>query len=132
MFAREAAVSSVIALWALGTVALDRTPLFEPGFEAFVTRGERGRVQIWQRLRSCDPEFLTLLRRHTLVWGVVLLADCCARVILALTMPVHDLPWLSTAVTGGSIAFAMIASGAVAGGRLMHLYEQASRQSSTS
>jgi hypothetical protein len=127
LFAREAAVSTVIALWALGTVALDRTPLFEPGFEAFVTRGERERVQIWQRLRSCDPEFLKLLRRHTVAWGVVLLADCCARVLLALTMPVHELPWLSTAVTGGSIVFAAIASGAVAGGRLMHLYEQASR-----
>jgi hypothetical protein len=131
LFAREAAVSSVIALWALGTVALHRTPLFEPGFEAFVTRGERERVQIWQRLRSGDPEFLKLLRRHTVAWGVVLLADCCARVILALTMPVHDLPWLSTAVTGGSVAFAAVASGAVAGGQLIRLYERASRQSST-
>ena len=126
LFAREAAVSSVIALWALATVALDRTPLFEPGFEAFITRGDR-RVEIWRRLRTCNPEFRTLLRRHTLVWGVVLLADCCARVILSLTMPVHDLPWLSTAVTAGSIVFAMIASGIAAGARLMHLFEQASR-----
>ena len=31
--------------------------------------------------------------------------------ILSLTMPVRDLPWLSTAVTVGSIVFAMIASG---------------------
>ena len=76
LFAREAAVSSVIALWALGTVALDRTPLFEPGFEAFITRGERRRTEIWRRLRSCDPGSGALLRRHTLVWGVVLLADC--------------------------------------------------------
>jgi hypothetical protein len=127
LFAREAAVSSVIALWALGTVALHRTPLFEPGFEAFVTRGERRRTEIWQRLRSDDTEFRTLLRRHTLAWGVVLLADSCARVFLALTMPIGDLPWLSTAVTGGSIAFAMIASGAVAGARVVRLYEQASR-----
>jgi hypothetical protein len=125
LFAREAAVSSVIALWAIATVALRRTPLFEPGFEAFVTRGERRRAQIWQRLRSSDPEFQALLRRHTLVWGIVLLADCCVRVVLALTMPVHDLPWLSTAVTGGSIAFAVIASGVAAGARLMHRYEQA-------
>jgi hypothetical protein len=127
LFAREAAVSSVIVLWALGTVALGRTPLFEPGFEAFITRGDRRRAEIWRRLRTCDPEFRTLLRRHTLVWGVVLLADCCARVILALTMPVHDLPWLSTAVTAGSIAFAMVASGIAAGARLMHLFELASR-----
>src|ERR1700727_1670240 len=67
LFAREAAVSSVIALWALGTVALHRTPLFEPGFEAFVTRGERRRAEIWQRLRSCEPESERLLRRHTVV-----------------------------------------------------------------
>ena len=127
LFAREAAVSSVIALWALGTVALHRTPLFEPGFEAFVTRCEHRRAEIWQRLRSCEPEFGKLLRRHTLVWGVVLLADACARVILALTMPVGDLPWLSTAMVGGSVVFAVIASGAVAGRRLIHLYERASR-----
>lgn len=56
LFAREAAVSSVVALWALGTLALHQTPLFEPGFEAFITRGERRRTEIWQRLRSCDPE----------------------------------------------------------------------------
>jgi hypothetical protein len=128
LFAREAAVSSVIALWALGTVALNRTPLFEPGFEAFVTRGERRRREIWQRLRNCDPEFPRLLRRHTLAWGIVLLADCCARLMLALTMPVHDLTWLSTAVTVGSIVFAIVASGVVAGGRLMRLYERAGRE----
>jgi hypothetical protein len=127
LFAREAAVSSVIAVWALGTVALHRTPLFEPGFEAFVTRGERRRAEIWQRLRSCEPEVGRLLRRHTVVWGVVLLADSCARVILALTMPVGDLPWVSTAMVAGSVAFAVIASGAVAGRRLIHLYERASR-----
>jgi hypothetical protein len=127
LFAREAAISSVIALWALGTVALHRTPLFEPGFEAFMTRGEPRRTELWRRLRSSDPEFGTLLRRHTLVWGVVLLADSCARVMLALTMPIGDLPWLSTAVTGGSIAVAVIASGAVAGARVVHLYERATR-----
>jgi hypothetical protein len=33
-------------------VALDRTPLFEPGFEAFITRGDRRRAEIWQRLRT--------------------------------------------------------------------------------
>jgi hypothetical protein len=90
LFAREAAVSSVIALWALGTLALHRTPLFEPGFEDFITHGERRRTEIWQRLSSGDPKFRTLLRRHTLVWGVVLLADSCARVLLALSMPVRD------------------------------------------
>jgi hypothetical protein len=127
LFAREAAVSSVIALWALGTLALHRTPLFEPGFEAFTTHGERRRTEIWQRLSSGDPEFRTLLRRHTLVWGVVLLADSCARVLLALSVPVRDLPWLSMAVTGGSIAFAVIASGAVAGARVVRLYERAGR-----
>jgi hypothetical protein len=127
LFAREAAVSSVIAVWALGTVGLHRTPLFEPGFEAFMTRGERRRAEIWRRLRSSDPEFGALLRRHTLVWGVVLLADSGARVMLALTMPVGDLPWLSTAVTGGSVAVAVIASGAIAGARVVHLYERAYR-----
>jgi hypothetical protein len=124
LFAREAAISSVVGLWALGTVLLRRTPLFEPGLEAFATHGERRRTQIWQRMHTCNPEFLTLVRRHTLVWGIVLLADSCARVVLSMTMPVHDLPWLSTAVTMGSIAFAVIASGVAAGVRLMRMFER--------
>jgi len=132
LFAREAAISSVVGLWALGTLVLRQTPLFEPGLEAFMTHGERRRTQIWQRMRTTNPEFQTLIRRHTLVWGIVLLADSCARVVLSLTMPVHVLPWLSTAVTGGSIGFAVLASGAVAAARAMGMFERECAESSLS
>jgi len=124
LFVREAAMSSVVGLWALGTLLLRRTPLLEPGLEAFATHGERPRTQIWQWMHDSNPKFRTLVRRHTLVWGIVLLADSCARVVLSLTMPVHDLPRLSTAVTVGSIAFAVIVSGAVAAARLMRMFER--------
>jgi hypothetical protein len=113
LFAREAAISSVIGFGALATLVARRTPMFTPGIKAFMTRGEHRREAAWCRLAAHDRAFQSMLRRYTLIWGVVLIADCTARVVCAYAMPVSDLPWLSTAITIGSISFAAIASGAV-------------------
>jgi len=118
LFAREAAISSVVGIGALATVLAGRTPMFAPGVQAFMTRGERRREQAWRRLVCTDRRFAAMLCRHTLVWGVVLLADCAARVVCAYTVPVADLAWLSTAITGVSVSFAMIVSGAAYGEKL--------------
>jgi hypothetical protein len=118
LFAREAAVSSVIGIGALATVLAGRTPMFAPAVEAFMTRGERHREQAWSHLVRTDRRFAAMLRRHTLIWGVVLLADCAVRVVCAYTMPVADLAWLSTAITVVSISLAMVVSGAAYGEKL--------------
>jgi hypothetical protein len=118
LFAREAAISSIVGIGALTTVLAGRTPMFAPAMEAFMTRGERRREQAWNRLAGSDHRFRAMLRRHTVIWGVVLLVDCAARVVCAYTMPLSDLAWLSTAITVGSISFAALASGAAYGERL--------------
>jgi hypothetical protein len=118
LFAREAAISSVIGFAALATVVTGRTPMFAPGVEVFMTRGEHVREAAWRRLAAGDRAFTTMLRRHTVIWGVVLIVDCTARVVCAYTMPVSDLPWLSTAITVGSILLATIVSGAAYGERI--------------
>jgi hypothetical protein len=118
LFAREAAISSLIGFAALATLVFRRTPMFAPGVEIFMTRGEHDREAAWRRLAAGDAAFGTMLRRHTLIWGVVLIADCAARVVCAYAMPVSDLAWLSTAITVGSISFAVIASGAAYGERI--------------
>ena len=126
LFAREAAVSSVIALWALGTVALIGHRCSSPGS------------------RPSSPAAIAAARRSGSACAATTpsSAPCCAATRWPGASPARrqlcpgvpgadgagrDLPWLSTAVTGGSIAFAVIASGAVAGARVVRLYEQASR-----
>jgi hypothetical protein len=118
LFAREAAISSVVGIGALATVLAGRTPMFAPGVEAFMTRGERRRERAWSHLVCTDRRFEAMLRRHTVIWGAVLLADCAARVVCAYTVPVADLAWLSTAITVVSISFAMFVSGAAYGEKL--------------
>jgi hypothetical protein len=118
LFAREAAISSVVGIAALATVLTGRTPMFAPAIEAFMTRGEHRRQQAWSRLAASNRSFCRMLRRHTAIWGVVLLVDCGARVVCAYAMPLSDLAWLSTAITAGSISFAAIASGAAYGEKL--------------
>src|ERR1700753_1297811 len=118
LFAREAVISSIVGIGALATVAPGRTPMFAPAIEAFMTRGEHRRTQAWARLVSSDEGFRRVCRRHTLIWGVVLLADCTARVVCAYAMPVSNLRWLSTPITVGSIAIAAIGSGIAYGERI--------------
>jgi hypothetical protein len=118
LFAREAAISSLVGIAALATVLTGRTPMFAPAIEAFMTRGERRRQQAWSHLAASNRGFCSMLRRHTAIWGVVLLVDCGARVVCAYAMPVSDLAWLSTAITAGSISFAAVASGAAYGEKL--------------
>jgi hypothetical protein len=123
LFAREAGISSIVGIGALATVLAGRTPMFAPAMEAFMTRGERRREQAFNRLAGSDRRFRVMLRRHTVIWGVVLLADCVSRVVCAYTMPVSDLAWLSAAITVGSIPFAAIASGAAYGERIQRALE---------
>jgi hypothetical protein len=118
LFAREAAISSIVGIGALATVLTGRTPMFAPAIEAFMTHGESRREAAWSGLAVSDDRFRRMLRRHTVIWGLVLLVDCAARVLCAYTMPVSELPWLATAITVGSISFAAIASGAVYGERI--------------
>jgi len=84
------------------------------GLKPFLTRGLAGRTAAWDRLSAGPGRFRRLERRYTAVWGIVLLADCVARVIGAFTLPVGTMVWLSTVMIVAAIGLAIVVSGAVA------------------
>jgi formate-dependent nitrite reductase membrane component NrfD len=114
MIAKDSIVSSVIAFAILGSVAL-RRPLMSAGLKPFMTRGEPRRTAAWDRLSTASPRFRRLEMLFSTTWGLVLLAECTARLVGAYTLPVTTMVWLGTVMTLGSIAVAIVAGGAAAG-----------------
>src|SRR5215470_2375359 len=105
MIAKDSVVSSVIAVAMLVSVAAGR-PLMSAGVKPFLTKGLAARITAWDRLSVGSAQFRRLERRYTAVWGIVLLADCGARVIGAFTLPVETMVWLSTVMIVGAIGIA--------------------------
>jgi len=114
MIAKDSIVSSVIAFAILGSVAL-RRPLMSAGLKPFMTRGEPRRTAAWDRLSTASPRFRRLEMLFSVVWGLVLLAECAARLVGAYTLPVTTMVWLGTVMALAAIGVAMIAGGAAAG-----------------
>jgi len=114
MIAKDSIVSSVIAFAILGSVALRRL-LMSAGLKPFMTRGEPRRTAAWDRMSTASPRFRRLEMLFSTIWGLVLLAECAARLVGAYTLPVTTMVWLGTVMTLGSIAVAIVAGGAAAG-----------------
>ena len=114
MIAKDSIVSSVIAFAILGSVAL-RRPLMSAGLKPFMTKGELRRTAAWDRLSTASPRFRRLEMLFSMIWGVVLLAECAARLVGAYTLPVTTMVWLGTVMALGAIGVAMIAGGVAAG-----------------
>jgi hypothetical protein len=114
MIAKDSIVSSVIAFAILGSVAL-RRPLMSGGLKPFMTKGEPRRTAAWDRMSTAAPRFRRLEMLFSTIWGLVLLAECAARLVGAYTLPVTTMVWLGTVMTLGSIAVAIVAGGAAAG-----------------
>ena len=85
------------------------------GLKPFMTRGEPQRTAAWDRLSAASPRFRRLELLFSTTWGLVLLAECAARLAGAYTLPVPTMVWLGTVMTLGAIAVAIVAGGATAG-----------------
>jgi len=114
MIAKDSIISSVIAFAILGSVVL-RRPLMSAGLKPFMTRGEPRRTAAWDRLSAASPRFRRLELLFSTIWGLVLLAECVARLVGAYTLPVTTMVWLGTVMALGAIAVAIVAGGAAAG-----------------
>jgi hypothetical protein len=125
MIARDSVISSVIALAILGSVLL-RRPLMTAGLRPWLTRGAAGREAAWDRLAAGSARFRRLESLFSVIWGVVLLADCAARVIGAFTIPVPTMVWLSTVFLLGAIGVASVLGG-VAAGPMLQMVEREAR-----
>ena len=114
MIAKDAIVSSVIAIAILASVAA-RRPLMSAGLKPFLIKGAADRTAAWDRLSASSARFRRLELLFSAVWGVALLAECAARLVGAYTLPVSTMVWLGTVFTLGAIGLAMTVSGVAAG-----------------
>ena len=121
MIAKDSAISSVIALAILVSVAV-RRPLMTAGLKPWLTRGAPGREAAWDRLMAGSAKFRRLESLFSLIWGIVLLCECAARVIGAFTLPVPTMVWLGTVILLGAIGLASVVGG-VAAGPMLHMVE---------
>jgi hypothetical protein len=121
MIAKDAIVSSVIAVTMLGSVAVGR-PLMTPGLKLFLTKGAQPRDDAWDRLQARSTAFRRLEKLYTAIWGSTLLADCIARCIGAYALPVPTMVWLGGVMTIGAIGLAIMLGG-IAAGPMLHMIE---------
>jgi hypothetical protein len=121
MIAKDSAISSVIALAILVSVAV-RRPLMTAGLKPWLTRGAPDREAAWDRLMAGSAKFRRLESLFSLIWGIVLLGECAARVTGAFTLPVPTMAWLGTVILLGAIGLASVAGG-VAAGPMLHMVE---------
>ncbi|MER5512075.1 VC0807 family protein [Streptomyces sp. NPDC002766] len=109
MLAKDSGVSSVIGIAVLVSVAMGR-PMMTEAFKPFLTRGDAAREAAWERLAVGSAAFRRSERVFSGVWGVVLLAECAARIVGAYTVPVDTMVWLGSVVLAGAITLALFVS----------------------
>jgi hypothetical protein len=113
MIAKDSLVSSVIAIAILASVAA-RRPLMSAGLRPFLTKGKPERTAAWDQLSACSARFRRLEMLFSAIWGLLLLADCAARLIGAYTLPVTTMVWLSTVLTLGAVGLGVMTGGVAA------------------
>jgi hypothetical protein len=119
MLAKDSGISSTIAIGILVSVALGK-PMMTAGMKPFLVKGDSAKEAAWQRLMSGSAagsaDFLRKERAFSVVWGVVLLAECVVRVVGAYTVPVDTMVWLGTVIMIVAMAIGFVVSGGLAAG----------------
>ncbi|MER6353049.1 VC0807 family protein [Streptomyces sp. NPDC001634] len=120
MLAKDSGVSSAIGIGILVSVAIGK-PMMTAGMKPWLVKGDTGREVAWARLQSGSPAFRRAERAFSVVWGVVLLAECVIRIVGAYTLPVDTMVWLGSVITIVAMALGLVLSGAVAAGPMAQM-----------
>ncbi|MEU6380160.1 VC0807 family protein [Streptomyces sp. NPDC046909] len=119
MLAKDSAVSSTIGIGILVSVGLGR-PMMTAGLKPFLVKTDAAKEAAWERLlggtAARSGAFLRAERVFSVVWGVVLLAECAVRIVGAYTVPVDTMVWLGSVVLVGAIGVGMVLGGVLAAG----------------
>ncbi|MFI1052259.1 VC0807 family protein [Streptomyces griseoruber] len=122
MLAKDSAVSSTVGIGILVSVWLGR-PMMTAGLKPFLVKGKADREAAWERLLSGgsvrSAAFLRAERVYSVVWGVVLLAECVVRLVGAYTVPVDTMVWLGSVVMVVAIGTGVVVSGGLAAGPMV-------------
>ncbi|MFD0435766.1 VC0807 family protein [Streptomyces chartreusis] len=115
MIAKDSAVSSTIGIGIIVSVVLGK-PMMTAGMKPWVVKGEAGREAAWARLHAGSARFRRAERMFSLVWGVVLLAECVVRVVGAYTLPVDTMVWAGNVIMVVAMALGFVVGGALGAG----------------
>jgi hypothetical protein len=107
MLAKDGAITSTIGI-AILISAFTSRPLMTAGLRPFIVKADPARAAAFDRLRATSARFRRLEQLFSLAWGLACLAECVARVICAVTLPVGTVVWLGTVLTIGFIAAGIV------------------------
>ncbi|MEU0787924.1 VC0807 family protein [Streptomyces sp. NPDC006173] len=110
MMAKDSGASSAVGIGVLLSVKWGR-PMMTQGMKPFLVKGDAARAAAWDRLAAGSEPFRKAERTFSLVWGVVLLGECVARVVGVYTLPIDTMVWLGTVVMVASMTLAFLVSG---------------------
>jgi hypothetical protein len=97
LLAKDGLITGLWGLWFLASVRARRPAAFT--FARPLLEGRRMfTVRDWDALWQAEPAFRRVWRISTVMWGVGLLADAVARVIMSYTLPVAVVPGLGGAL----------------------------------
>jgi hypothetical protein len=115
MLAKDSGVSSTVGIGILVSVWLGK-PMMTAGMKPFVVKGDAAKEAAWQRLMSGSAAFRSRERAFSVVWGVILLAECLVRIVGAYTIPVDTMVWLGSVIMIATMAIGTVVSGGLAVG----------------
>ncbi len=122
MLAKDSGISSAVGIGILVSLVMGK-PMMTAGMKPFLVKGDPARDAAFERLLSGSAAFQRAERRFSLVWGVMLLAECIARIVGVYTLPVDTMVWLGTVVMIGTIAVTSVISGGVAVGPMAEMID---------
>ncbi|MEU6664828.1 VC0807 family protein [Streptomyces sp. NPDC046727] len=117
MLAKDSGISSTVAVGILVSVWLGK-PMMTAGMKPFLIQGDAAKEAAWERLTSGAAADSAAFRRKenafSIVWGVVLFAECVARFVGAYTIPVDTMVWLGTVFVIGAMVIGFVVGGGLA------------------
>ncbi|MFF7335180.1 VC0807 family protein [Streptomyces sp. NPDC008150] len=118
MLAKDSAASSAIGIGILVSVACGR-PMMTAGLKPWLVKGVPEREAAWERLAAGSRAFRRAERVFSLVWGVVLLAECVVRVVGVYVLPVDTMVWLGSVILAVAMLLGFLLGGGLAAGPMV-------------
>ncbi|OIK00149.1 VC0807 family protein [Streptomyces colonosanans] len=118
MLAKDSAAGSAIGIGILVSVALGK-PMMTAALKPWLVRGDTVKEAAFARLQSGSTAFRRAERVFSLVWGVVLFAECVVKVLGAYTVPVDTMVWLGSVIMVVALVLGFLVSGALAAGPMV-------------
>jgi len=94
LMARESWITAALGLWMLVSPLLSRPFMLEVAIKTSTPE----MASTMERLWSSNKSFHQWMFRANILWGIAFSLDACARVAMALTLPIDSVPLLSVSL----------------------------------